>query len=109
MGEDWIAGAREALRAIEKLASKKDKDRLDLINLLTASLRAMERSIMGWFQWVLNPSIMGQFSKEELEEVSENIRRMAEEFVKYDVEVTERYARKMPRRVEQRGPEQLYV
>jgi hypothetical protein len=41
--------------------------------------------------------------------VGENIRRMAEEFVKYDVEVTERYARKMPRRVEQRGPEQLYV
>ncbi|MEM4700275.1 MAG: DUF2153 family protein [Candidatus Nezhaarchaeales archaeon] len=108
MGEAWIAGAKEMLRTIEKLASKQDKDRLDLINLLTASLRAMERSIMGWFQWVLNPGIMGQFTKEELEEISENIRRMAEEFVKYDVEVTDRFSKKMPKRVEQR-PEHLYL
>jgi len=110
LSEAWIAGAKEMLKAIEKLASKQDKDRLDLINLLTASLRAMERSIMGWFQWVLNPSIMGQFSKEELEEISENIRRMAEEFVKYDIEITDRYSKKMPRRPEQqRRPEHLYL
>jgi len=109
MGEAWVAGAKEMLRAIEKLAAKQEKDRLDLINLLTASLRAMERSIMGWFQWVLNPSIMGQFSKEELEEISENIKRMAEEFVKYDIEVTDKYSKKMPRRTEQRRPEQLYL
>lgn len=109
MGEAWIAGAKEMLKTIEKLASKQDKDRLDLINLLTASLRAMERSIMGWFQWVLNPGIMGQFTKEELEEISENIRRMAEEFVKYDVEVTDRFSKKIPKRVEQQRPEHIYL
>lgn len=109
LSDTWIAGAKEMLKTIEMLASKQNKDRLDLINLLTTSLRAMERSIMGWFQWTLNPGIMGQFTKEELEEITKMIKQMAEEFIKYDMEVTDKYSKKMPRRAEERRLEHLYL
>ena len=76
------------------MSQKKDKDRLDLIQSMRFSLYALHRSILGWLNWINNPDIMVTFSQKELEEMNKKLTEFITEFIKYDIEVTEKGASK---------------
>jgi hypothetical protein len=117
MSEGWVETCERILEQIQNLTSKKDKDRLELIQSMRFSLYALHRSILGWLNWVNNPDIMVSFKHEELEEMNKRLAGFIEEFVKYDMEVTEKgasksvAAKKARRRTEekaQRSPEDIF-
>ena len=90
MGQGWIETCQKILEQIERMSQKKDKDRLDLIQSMRFSLYALHRSILGWLNWINNPDIMVTFSQKELEEMNKKLTEFITEFIKYDMEVTEK-------------------
>lgn len=86
MSEEWIQTSEELLERMRTLSSKKDKDRLDLVQSMTFSLYALHRSLLGWMNWVNNPDILPSFNKEELNEMNKRITEFTESFIKYDIE-----------------------
>jgi hypothetical protein len=45
-------------------------------------------------QWVNSPEVMANFTREELEEMSDKILNMIEKFIEYDIDVTDKGMRK---------------
>jgi hypothetical protein len=77
-------------------------------------LAALQRSLLGWMQWVNNPDIMTRFTEEELGEMDKRIAEFARAFIEYDLKITEKGAEKgleIRRRAQRRsgGREEIYI
>jgi hypothetical protein len=94
LSERWIQSSEKILERIRKLEKAKDRDRLELVRSTWFMLGALQRSLVGWLQWVKNPEIMVKFSKEELEEINSNISKIVRAFIEYDLKVTKQGAKK---------------
>lgn len=94
MGETWVQTCERLLEQLRRLSERKDKDRLDIVQSMRFALYALHRSILGWVNWVNNPDIMASFNLQELEEMNKKITSFVEDFLKYDVEVTQIGAKK---------------
>jgi len=90
MSEGWTETCARILEQIGKMAEKKDKDRLDTVQSMRFSLFALHRSILGWLNWVNNPDIMVSFSPEELAAMNDKLRSFIVDFIKYDIEITQK-------------------
>lgn len=99
---DWIQTSREVLKRLRELQEIPSADRLDLLKSMNYSLRAIERSIVGWLEWINNPNLMANFSLEEIREMHRTILDFAIKFLEYDIKVTE-MGEKMATRREGRG------
>lgn len=73
---------------IKHLKEKKSGDRLELISLIEEAITAVNASTLGWSAWLQHPSIMKLFDEKELGEVTEDIKRMAIEFLEFDIKWT---------------------
>jgi len=51
-------------------------------------LGVLQRSLVGWTQWVGNPDIMTIFSEEELEEMTKKLAEFTRSFIDYDMKIT---------------------
>ena len=51
-------------------------------------MNMLQRSMVGWMQWVNNPDIMSIFSQEDLEHMTETLSEFASSFITYDLEMT---------------------
>ena len=102
LSERWIKESEALLKMMKGLSSKKQRDRLEVINSILFSLNAMERSIQGWRTWIRNLSIMSQFSLDELKEIDTTIQYQAEKIVDFDITSTKRWKDKFPRMRTQR-------
>jgi hypothetical protein len=85
---NWVERSEKTLEELKKLKEKKDQDRLDRVRAMRFAFLALGQSLAGWMQWVNSPEVMSNFTKEELEEMSQTILRMVEKFVEYDIEIT---------------------
>ncbi len=85
---DWIQTSREVLKRLKELQEIPSADRLDLLKSMNYSLRAIERSIIGWLEWINNPNLMASFSLEEIKEMHKTILDFAIKFLEYDIQVT---------------------
>ncbi len=94
LSESWIQTCERLLEQLKKYSERKDKDRLDIVQSLRFALYALHRSLLGWVNWVNNPDIMASFTLQELEEMNKKITSFVEDFLKYDVEVTQIGAKK---------------
>ena len=90
----WIRSSEKILERIEKLEKIEERDRLELVRYVHFMLGALQRSVIGWMQWVGNPDIMVKFTQEELKEISSNISKFVHSFIEYDIETTELGAKK---------------
>ncbi len=115
MSEIWIKTSEKLLDHIKRLEEAKERDRLELVRSLRFVLSALQRSLLGWIQWVNNPDIMTTFTKEELEEMKKKLSDLTRSFIEYDVEATKlgaekglRPKKKVSRKKEER-PEPFYV
>jgi len=102
LSERWIKGSEQLLKLMKELTSKKERDRLEVINSIILSLNGLERSVHGWRSWIRNLSIMSQFSLEELKGIDETLQKQVEPIIKYDMEATKRWEDKFPRRTRRR-------
>jgi len=111
LSEDkWIAGCRKILKDLKESALRKDRDRLDLVRSIRYSIRALNRSLMGWWQWVNSPEMMANFTLEELEDMDRTLNHHVTSFIEYDIKVTRVGSRfRKKEEVERRGGEGLVV
>ena len=94
MSEVWIKASEKLLSHIKRLEEVKERDRLELVRSLRFVLSALQRSLLGWIQWVNNPDIMARFTKEDLEEMNKKLSDFTRSFIKYDLEATKLGAQK---------------
>lgn len=108
MSERWFQVSKKILDQIEKLEKSENKDRLEHVRSIRFVLSALQRSLLGWTQWVSNPDVMARFTREELEEMDKKLAEFTRSFIEYDMEVTKKGEEKgleARRRVERRERE----
>ena len=71
MTERWIKWCNEAIKRIQDLSEKEDKDRLEQLSAIKISLSFLINSLSGWTIWINNPDIMANFSQKELQEIGD--------------------------------------
>jgi hypothetical protein len=104
LAEMWISQSREILKVLERLASEKGEDRLELVNDMIFALNSIDRGVHGWRTWIQNLQLMSKFSGDELKEMKEGLIKEAREFIEYDVQVSEKHKEKIPGIVVARKP-----
>ena len=115
MSEGWIQISERIIDQLKRLEETKDKDRLDLVRSLRFVLSVLQRSLIGWTQWVSNPDIMSIFSQEDLQKMTKELSEFTRSFLKYDLEMTKLGAEKglkAPKRVSKKREaetERFYV
>ena len=90
MSSGWIQSCQRILERIKDLEKTDEKDRLEYVRSIRFMLGALQRSIMGWMQWINNPDIMTRFTKEELGEMNKRIAEFTRAFIEYDLEITKK-------------------
>jgi hypothetical protein len=88
LSERWIQVSEKIIEQLNHLDETKDKDRLELVRSLHFVLGVLQRSLVGWTQWVNNPDIMSIFTREDLEQMMKKLSEFTKSFVKYDLELT---------------------
>ncbi len=85
MSDDW-SKAKE--KQIERIKSLQPHDRLSLVEAITEINQYIASSCQGWMQWVYNPMIVGQFNQEKLDDIFNNFKKFALEFLEFDISAT---------------------
>jgi hypothetical protein len=88
LSEGWIRVSERIIEQLKRLEDTKDKDRLELVRTLRFVLSVLQRSLIGWTQWVGNPDIMTIFSQEDLEKMTKTLSEFTRSFVEYDLKMT---------------------
>ena len=94
LSERWIQVSEKILDQIKRLEEAKERDRLELVRSLRFMLSTLQRSLLGWIQWVNNPDIMTRFTQEDLEKMSKKLSEFTRSFIEYDLEATKLGAQK---------------
>ena len=115
MSEKWIQISEKILDQIKSLEDAKQRDRLELVRSMHFMLSALQRSLLGWMQWVTTPDIMARFTHSDLEGMNKKLTVLTSSFIEYDLEATKLGAKrglKAKRRAKKKKeerPETFYV
>lgn len=82
----WIKQVKKYMKKIEEASPK---DRLGYMSEIDRCNKAIFASTQGWEYWLSNPTIIDQFTKEELEEMLDEFRELALQFLRNDIKWTE--------------------
>jgi len=88
MNSTWIDRSEKTIEQLSLLKDRRDMDRLDLLKSMRFSFSALSQSLGGWMQWVNSPEVMSQFTRDELQEMSDRVIEMVVGFIEYDMDVT---------------------
>ncbi len=94
MHQSWIQRSENTLKQIKKLMEDEDQDRLELVRVMRFAFGALGQSLAGWMQWINSPEIMSSFTREELKEMAGTMTSMVEQFIAYDIDMTNKGMRK---------------
>jgi hypothetical protein len=103
-GHDWIERTRKRISELENLDLK---DRFACYVALWRIVEAIGESVSGWQSWLVKPSIMAEFSEEELKDFCLNLRGMAVNFLRFDIVATEKL--KVPPSPPKREPQRYWA
>ena len=116
MSEGWIQVSERVLEQLKHFEETKDKDRLDQVRYLRFVVSVLQRSLIGWTQWVNNPEIMTIFSQNDLEKMTKTLSEFTRSFVKYDLEMTRlgvkkglKSSKNVAKKKKEERPERFYV
>ncbi len=115
LSEGWVQVSERILEQIKRLEETEDKDRLELVRSLSFILHVLQRSLLGWMQWVNTPDIMTKFSQKDLEQINKKLSEFTRSFVEYDLEATRLGSkrglktRKRVKKKKEERPEIFYV
>ena len=88
MSDGWVRVSERIIEQLKQLEETKDKDRLEMVRSLRFVLGVLQRSLVGWTQWVGNPDIMTMFSKDDLENMTKTLAEFTRSFIEYDLKMT---------------------
>jgi hypothetical protein len=88
LSDRWIQVSESIIEQLSRLENVEGKDRLELVRSLRFVLGVLQRSLIGWTQWVGNPDIMSNFSQKDLENMTKKLAKFTSSFIKYDLEMT---------------------
>ena len=88
LSEGWIRVSERIIEQLKQLEDTKGKDRLEMVRSLRFVLSVLQRSLIGWTQWVSNPDIMTIFSQQDLENMTKTLSEFTRSFVEYDLKMT---------------------
>ena len=88
MSESWIKVSKRLIDQLKRIEKDENKDRLELVRSLRFVLNVLQRSMVGWSQWVNNPDIMTIFSQKDLENMTKKLSEFTRSFMEYDLEIT---------------------
>ena len=116
LSESWMRVSEKIIEQLKKLEETKGKDRLEMVRSLRFVLGVLQRSLVGWTQWVGNPDIMTMFSEEDLENMTRTLAEFTRSFVEYDVKMTSlgaekglKASKKVTKKPKQTANERFYV
>jgi len=114
LSSGWIQSCQKILERIKDLEKTEGKDRLEHVRSIRFMLAVLQRSLLGWMQWINNPDVMTRFTEEELSEMNKRIAEFTRAFIEYDLEITKKGAEKgleISRRAQRRtrGREVIYI
>jgi len=114
LSSGWIQSCQKILEKIKDFEKTEGKDRLEYVRSIRFMLAALQRSLLGWMQWVNNPDVMTRFTEEELSEMNKRITEFTKAFIEYDLEITKKGEEKgleVSRRSQRRsgGREAIYI
>jgi hypothetical protein len=116
LSERWIQVSEKIIEQLNRLEDIKDKDRLELVRSLRFVLGVLQRSLLGWTQWVNNPDIMTIFSQKDLEKMTKKLAEYTRSFIKYDLEMTSlgvkkglKASKKVEKKKKEERTERFYV
>jgi hypothetical protein len=108
LSEGWVRVSERIIDHLKRLEDTEDKDRLELVRSLRFVLGVLQRSLIGWTQWVGNPDIMTIFSQDDLEKMTKTLAEFTRSFVEYDLKMTSlgvKKGLKSPKKVEKKKKE----
>lgn len=94
MHQNWLQRSENTIKQLRQLMETPEQDRLELVRVMRFAFGALGTSLAGWMQWINSPEIMSSFTQEELQEMTKTITEMVEQFIKYDIEITDKGTRK---------------
>ena len=80
--------SEKIIEQLKQLEDTKGKDRLEMVRSLRFVLGVLQRSLVGWTQWVGNPDIMTIFSEDDLENMTKRLAEFTSSFIEYDMKMT---------------------
>ena len=116
MSEEWIRVSERVVKQLKQLEETKGKDRLEMVRSLRFVLGVLQRSLVGWTQWVGNPDIMTMFSEADLGNMTKTLAEFTRKFIEYDLKMTNLGAekglkapKKFTKKKKKNATEQFYV
>ena len=116
LSEGWMRVSERIIEQLKQLENTKDKDRLELVRSLRFVLGVLQRSLVGWTQWVSNPDIMTMFSEDDLESMTKRLSEFTRSFIEYDIKMTRlgaekglKVPKKPPKKPKEDRTERFYV
>jgi len=109
LSDGWIRVSERIIDQLKRHEDTEDKDRLELVRSLRFVLGVLQRSLIGWTQWVGNPDIMTIFSQKDLEKMTKTLAEFTRSFVEYDLKMTSlgvKKGLKSPKKVEKKKKEE---
>jgi len=98
MNKSYVEGLKRALKTLEELRDKKDKDRLDYTFVLVSLISIMKSSVTGWIKWCNIERMHDIFeTKEEIKNLIEKMDEIVVQWVKMDIDITNNCIKKMER------------
>jgi len=87
VNQNWIQRSENTLKRLRSLIETPE-------HVMRFAFGALGQSLAGWMQWINSPEIMSTFTRDELEEMAKTIAGMVEQFIEYDIKITEEGMRK---------------
>lgn len=85
---DWKDFLKKSIKEIKDL---KPNDRLDVSYGLYFLFFALSKSCGGWLQWLQNPSVIKEFSEDQLREYYDSAKKSIMELLELDYKATDKY------------------
>ena len=84
----WVKDTNKEKKKIKKLSPK---DRLEYISSIVRCSNAIAASINGWTAWLTRPDIMNSFTKEDLEKIFYEFKKIALFMLEFDIDWSKKY------------------
>jgi hypothetical protein len=88
LSDGWIRVSEKIIKQLKQLEETKGIDRLEMVRSLRFVLGVLQRSLVGWTQWVGNPDIMTIFSEDDLQNMTKTLAEFTRTFIEYDLKMT---------------------
>lgn len=91
MNKEYVKNFKNALKKLQTMMERKDKDRMDYAVLLVSIISLMNSSCQGWAKWCTVVKLNEIFkNKEDLKKIIEKMLQLTKDWIQIDIDITEK-------------------